>query len=183
MIDWQAFTWEAFATLSTGVGAVIAALVIGLRQAEIQRRQTKISERQTLILLRQTQLAELTLRKELFEKRHRIYILTYRLLQATRSMPKEEQNEAVREFALAKDQAKFLFRPSVSERLEEIFQKVTHVIMVNQSSGTDFRPDAKHIQLSREYIEWIIRCEASLSDIFGDELQLTDYSTSSDGGS
>ncbi len=29
----------------------------------------------------------------------------------------------------------------------------------------------------------MIQCEASLSDIFGDELQLTDYSASSGGGS
>lgn len=168
MIDWYRFSWEAFATILTGLGALIAALVIGLRQVEIQRTQTQIQ-------LRQTKLAELALRKDLFEKRHAIYLATYHLLRAaTRTTPKKEVDQIFHDFAVAKDQAKFLFHQGVAERLEEIFQKSSHVIMVRDSQGTAYRPTTEHLKLSDEYVEWMVRAEFHLSDIFGDELKLTE---------
>lgn len=43
-INWGAFTWEAFATLVTGLAAVGAALVVAYRQAGIVERQVKLQE-------------------------------------------------------------------------------------------------------------------------------------------
>ena len=45
-VDWNGFSWEAFATLATGVTAVVAATVIGLRQTDISAKQTKILDLQ-----------------------------------------------------------------------------------------------------------------------------------------
>lgn len=46
-IFWQEFSWEAFATLSTGLATVAAAGVLGARQISIARRQTEISAAQS----------------------------------------------------------------------------------------------------------------------------------------
>lgn len=42
MIDLGPFTWEAFTSLATGFAAVIAALIVGLKQTAISRHQTDI---------------------------------------------------------------------------------------------------------------------------------------------
>jgi hypothetical protein len=44
MICWSCFSWEALSTLLVGVAVVLAALVLGRRQIEIQRRQTVIQD-------------------------------------------------------------------------------------------------------------------------------------------
>ena len=53
--------WSAGATFLTGIAAVIGAVVVGLRQADIQNQQARIAERQNKILDRQVALEELRL--------------------------------------------------------------------------------------------------------------------------
>ena len=43
-IYWDQFTWEAFATLLTGLAVVLGATVVGLRQTRILSRQIRLSE-------------------------------------------------------------------------------------------------------------------------------------------
>ena len=50
-IDWSEFSWEAFATLVTGIAAVAAAWWVARNQIEIQKRQTKLSENDLKIQL------------------------------------------------------------------------------------------------------------------------------------
>lgn len=59
MVDWSSFSWEAFATLATGLAAVIAAVVVA-------KRQLRIIDRQAL-------LQELELRNALFDRRAQAY--------------------------------------------------------------------------------------------------------------
>lgn len=64
MIDWNAFTWDAFATLITalvGLLAVGGAIYVGIKQAGIAKAQTEIAGRQTAILHRQVELEEVKL--------------------------------------------------------------------------------------------------------------------------
>ena len=51
MIEWQSFSWEAFATLFTGLAAVAGAVTIGLKQTKIQQSQHLISETTVRIAL------------------------------------------------------------------------------------------------------------------------------------
>ncbi len=59
-------SWEAFATLITGISAVGAATYVAMRQQEITERQVK--------------LAELTLRSDLFSHRFDVYEVTRKFL-------------------------------------------------------------------------------------------------------
>jgi nucleoside permease NupC len=59
VIYWSSFIWEVFATLATGLAAVAAALVIGLRQMGIAKDQVAIADRQSRILANQAHLEEL----------------------------------------------------------------------------------------------------------------------------
>lgn len=45
-IDWQSFTWEAFATLATGAAAVVAATLVGFRQIRLAHQQTELARRE-----------------------------------------------------------------------------------------------------------------------------------------
>jgi hypothetical protein len=64
MIHWESFTWEAFATLVTGLAAVIAATVVA-------RRQSRIIERQVI-------LQELAFRSDVFDRRVEVYNAIHR---------------------------------------------------------------------------------------------------------
>ncbi len=51
MIDWGAFTWEAFAVLISGFFAVAGAYHIGLKQTKILQNQNHISETNVRVAL------------------------------------------------------------------------------------------------------------------------------------
>lgn len=44
--EWLPFSWEAFATIFTGLAAVVGAIVIGLKQSKIAQKQADIQESQ-----------------------------------------------------------------------------------------------------------------------------------------
>lgn len=46
MIDWGAFSWEAFATITTGLAAVAAATIVGFRQLRLIASQNALQARQ-----------------------------------------------------------------------------------------------------------------------------------------
>lgn len=181
MIDWTGLSWEAFATLASGLLAVIAAVIVGLRQVAIQREQVAVAARQTEILDRQTALAELTLRHELFEKRYAVYAAANNLLfKAVQNGEWVSYNDEVRAtFAAAMDKAKFLFRPSVSAALQEIWGKVNEGTRIHTEMKAlydrerHYGPDLP--QQSYDCAIWISERYLKLSDVFGDELKLSDH--------
>lgn len=123
MIDWRAFTWEAFAALVTGLAAVVAAVVVGLRQARIQLVQARISSKQTEILDKQVRLEELKLRNELFDRRFDVYRKTQFYLVALASFEKRSDIQTVLgEFLTARDTSQFLFHQRVAAVMLEIYQ-------------------------------------------------------------
>jgi hypothetical protein len=73
MINWAAFSWEAFATLLTGVSAVIAALIIGYRQIGLVARQVDLQAQQARLgeeaAARDHALKQQTLRLQLLDRR------------------------------------------------------------------------------------------------------------------
>ena len=61
-VAWCSFSWEAFATLTTGLLAVGGAIVIAKLQMHILTRQTEIADRQTDIAAGQAELERVKLR-------------------------------------------------------------------------------------------------------------------------
>jgi hypothetical protein len=73
VIDWAAFSWEAFATLATGLAAVGAAIIVGYRQIGLTSRQLDVLSEQAKLgeaaSLRDHSLKIQTLQLELLERR------------------------------------------------------------------------------------------------------------------
>ena len=143
-IYWEQFTWEAFATLTTGAAAVAGAVVIGLRQA-------KIADRQSKILSRQVALDELQLRSDLFDRRWAVYEATREFLGEIMRHAAEPNQEIQRKFLLAKNEAEFLFQPAVGERLQDVWERSCAFCAVKsvsdhlyQTTGT-YGPDDRKI--------------------------------------
>jgi hypothetical protein len=109
LIDWCAFTWEAFATLATGLAAVVAAYLIGRRQVQIQQAQTHLQER--------------SLRFQLLDRRYSVFDRTEALLLEIVRTAKGPSRECERNFLIAKGEARFLFDNSVLIGLQEIWEK------------------------------------------------------------
>lgn len=184
-MDWspeaQATLWGAGAALVTGLVAVGGAIYVGLRQADIQSKQAGIAERQTKILDRQTALAELTLRHELFEKRQAIYEATSNLLvRAIQNGGWVAYTDSFRtDFIVGMEKAKFLFRPSVKDDLQEIWEKVNEGTMVHEEMQALYQREQHYgpdfPRRSYEISIWIGERLAKLSDLFGNELKLSDH--------
>ena len=116
MIYWHLFDWQSFATLATGILAVGAAVIVGLRQARITNQQNDILEMQVT-------LAEASLKHDLFERRYVVYDAVREfLLQIIRhaQYPEPQFEQA---FLRAMHEAEFLFRADLRVRLHEIWTK------------------------------------------------------------
>lgn len=184
-MDWtaeaQATLLGAAATFVTGVLAVGGAIYVGLRQADIQAKQASVAERQTKILDRQTALAELTLRNDLFEKRYAVYSATNDLLvRATRDGGWIDHGDPIENrFLIAKDKAKFLFRPSVTADLQEIWKTVCQGTAVHKTMTAIYDREGHYGEGNSdrmlEILNWLYERLTSLSDIFGRELRLSDH--------
>jgi hypothetical protein len=114
-IVWSAFSWEAFATLATGLAAVIAASIIGWRQTGIQTRQTEILEQQALA-------QSLALKVELFDRRYSVYDMVKEHLGSMLNDGRIPNDETTRNFHIAMGEAKLLFSDEVSSGLSEIWK-------------------------------------------------------------
>jgi hypothetical protein len=179
MIDVYSFTWEAFSTLFTGLAAVAGAVYVGLRQAGISKAQTDIASRQTLILAKQVGLDELKLRADLFEKRFAVYEATRDILsqamQDSKRPPRGDEREMA--FLIAKDQATFLFRPSVGDDLQAIWMSICASQAVRTEMDANYARDQTYGEgLPKKQLEhslWQAERLRTLSDVFGDELKLT----------
>lgn len=116
MIDWQAFDWQSFATLATGILAVGAAVAVGFRQSRITEQQNHIFEMQAT-------LAETSLKHDLFERRYKVYdavrVFLLSILQHAQYPALEEEQGFLR----AKHEAQFLFRRELQHFLQEIWQR------------------------------------------------------------
>jgi hypothetical protein len=136
-IAWCAFSWEAFATLVTGVSAVAGAVWVANGQMKIQKKQTNIQAQ--------------ALRSDLFERRYRVFDETEKLLREVINTG-SPNHDASQPFRAAKGEAHFLFDESVVSGLDEIWRKICEyqVLITNmnsnyQSAGNygDGNPDKK----------------------------------------
>lgn len=171
MIYWSTFTWEAFATLLTGVLAVGAAVYIG-------RRQVAISDRQGRILEKQVGLDALKHRSDLFERRFEIYEASARFLGAIVTHAAEPDREIEMRFLSAMNASKFLFAPNVAADLKEIWKEscaffATKSVMRANYDKTGSYGEGMPAKELQQITSLNARLE-SLSELFGEELRLSD---------
>ncbi len=98
------FSWEAFASLSTGIAAVLAACYVALRQSDIQLRQTKLIENELKIQL-------LEARTKCVSDMREIYWAWMRNA--------ELSQEEMHKFYRLMEQAQLLFPLAVSQKLDD----------------------------------------------------------------
>ncbi|MDB5452436.1 MAG: hypothetical protein JWO33_1014 [Caulobacteraceae bacterium] len=165
-------SWEAAATLATGIMAVVGAVIVGLRQLKVAERQAKIMQRQTEIAHRQTLLADLEVRAQLFDRRMRIYKATEAFIADILRDLKEPTADVKWQFLAVKAEAPLLFRPDVVARLNQLWSDAGEAVIYrdellrDHATGDRFRDNtAQFSALSKIF--------TSLPDFFGDELKLT----------
>ena len=104
-IAWGEFSWESFSTLAAGGGAILGAVIVGIRQ--------------TKILDRQVNLERMKLRVELFDRRIVVYEATIKWLQEFWRKGDAPEGAVQTEFVWAIEKSKFLFRPEISTTLSD----------------------------------------------------------------
>jgi hypothetical protein len=168
-IAWCDFGWEAFATLVTGLAAVLAAFVVGWRQGSIQKVQAEIQERQT-------ELQETELRSDLFDRRYRVFERAERFLTEIIRNANDPETETQQEYIIAVGESRFLFHQDVRDGLDQIWAKWTefHVLkntmrhmFENHGHYGDGNPDSEY-----QLLVWFVERRSTLHDLF-DELRLS----------
>ncbi len=168
-IYWTGFSWEAFATLATGLTAVAAAWWVG-------QKQTAISRRQTEILARQVDLDNSRLRSELFDKRFEVYQDIEGVISEVARQGGPPDWEHQRRYLAAMHRSKFLFRAEVVDALGVIW-KTCCAGFANYSEKTASYAQTgvygqDHIEKDYQFKIWISEILGSLPEVFGDELKL-----------
>lgn len=137
--------WDAIATASAGVMALVAALAIGRRQMTIMDRQTEIQASHTKILDRQAAQDSKRLQWELFDRRFEIYLaaLDY-VCVLTASQKKEYGSPEADKFHLAMREADFLYADDVVAKMEEIWAHGQRMRTVRILSETYFNANAQY---------------------------------------
>lgn len=155
-IAWCAFTWEAFATLATGLSAVLAAYRVGKMQVEIQRRQTDIQNQ--------------ALRLSLFERRYKIYEATEAFLIDVFSSNTNFDRDVQREFIRQKRESIFLFDGALENDLDEIYQEVQKFWILKREMYDLFEKEghygAGNPEKKAEIQNWISERLGSLPELF-----------------
>ncbi len=116
-VYWTEFDWPSFAAIFTGLIAVGGAVVLGRRQAAITLRQAGIAERQNEILASQVEVAKLTLKHELFDRRIDLYLSLMNYI-ADIQVDVEKDDE-FHDFVLAIHTSQFLFSTHVSGEIKK----------------------------------------------------------------
>lgn len=175
-IAWCAFSWEAFATLLTGMVAVFAAWSVG-------RRQVAIAKQQTEILSRQTEIQHLTLRHELFDRRYEVYESTANFLSDILRSGARAETQLENEFKFAMGKSRLLFSPSVHENLREIYKRVWELYTATDHSNLEAKRDGFHneenLQRKGDHFQWLSDQLISLPQLF-EEMNLGDLASSAD---
>lgn len=174
---WDYMDWGEFATLFTGIAAVLAAYGVGQRQARI--------------LEAQHQLGELSLRSTLFEKRVRVYDATRRWLayiamhgaipgrvleRRINSEGPPEGSEIERDFLEQLDRARFLFRPAVFAELDRLWKLANkvHYHQRAQRNEREICSQQRHVDAEHDAMTELLNVWSSdLASVFGSELNLS----------
>lgn len=119
-MEFAYLSWEAFAVLVTGILAVAAAWHVGKRQVSVQALQAEIAREQVQLERQNTQLAEFTLRSELFDRRYAYFELFLKYFHATQR-PEPPSGELEMEFIRESRKADLFFPKEASPIITDLF--------------------------------------------------------------
>jgi hypothetical protein len=167
-IYWTQFTWEAFATLASGLSAVGAAVVIGLRQVAISNRQSEI-------LQRQVELAHLNTKIAVFDRRMDVYRASLDFIISVMRGDDDDSNPKIGPFLTAMDEATFLFTTDVHARLHEVWAKRNSLLSIRKQMKALYEREQHYGPFPDQELElslWMDDRMKTLNSIFGDDLLL-----------
>jgi hypothetical protein len=151
-IAWCDFSWEAAA----GFSAVVAAVIVGLRQVGIANRQIELAEQAN--------------RVSLFELRFGIFERTQRFVTKSQTDKEFDWQGWTREFAQAQNEAVFLFDERVQMALEEIWQNSVALDVVRRKMRHDMEDQREYdkydIEQENKLLKWLSKRLNSLSELF-----------------
>lgn len=164
--EFTCISWEAAATLITGLGAVVAAGAVGWRQTEIMKEQAKIQRDQLLIEDAGRKLEELKIKTDLFDRRMAVYQVANEWLFAWYLHGKVSTDQELR-MLQAKDQSEFLFRREVWSAMVEW---IANARQITQAAEAD--PTIQPVLRGQRWeVEW-----RRARDLFAPELDLSGLS-------
>lgn len=158
-VDWAEFTWQAFATLMTGVLAVVAATSVALRQIALQKQIADTAN----------QTALLKIKTDLFDKRVAVYEDVRVWIDTVIDTANNATSQDHATMRAAIDRSQFLFAPAVTTRLHDLFDDaVRHALHKRDPDAMDnAKADAAWKRLFKASND-------GLYDLFGDELRMGD---------
>jgi hypothetical protein len=162
-------SWEAFATLFTGLVALGGAIWLGTRQTRIQLAQVKLLEVQSA-------LHDLEVRTALFDRRLEVYSATRDVLNELISTTRfPEQNFPA--FLGAIEIGRLLFSDEVIARLESLRSELVdygHLIIRMDEAYQNAGHYGSDGEVSRKYevLEDFYKVRFKLREVFGPELAL-----------
>lgn len=157
----------------TGLAAVGAALVVGLRQ-------TAISQKQNEILDRQAKLSELQLRSQLFDRRFGCYENARQYVAQIVANAAPANRDSEFKYVSAMHESVFLFDAKVHQHLRDIWKVTSDFRAVHLMTRDSFAREGHYgPQLDREHelLQRIAEHLGNLIDGFGDEMRLSAGST------
>ena len=107
-IVWNQFSWEAFATLVTGLAAVCAAYRLGKKQIAIQEAQIRIQEQ--------------SLKADIFERRFQVYGRVRNFITDLVQHGNPQFIEFENDLLLAELESKFLFTAHTTNGINKIWK-------------------------------------------------------------
>ena len=162
-IAWLDFTWEAFATLTTGLSAVGAAVYVGRKQSEIQRTQVALQS--------------IALRSDLFERRYEVFDRVKNFIVEIVRTADSTNREIEQQFLIAMGEAKFLFDESVVSSLDEVWKKACEYHALKRTMEHAYRTERHYgegnPQREHDSIVWFSERLKTLPSTF-EALKLTD---------
>lgn len=163
--------WQSVATLVTGLTAGAAATIIGLKQM-------RIGEAQAEILKRQAEIAALSLKHDLFERRYEIYNGVRDFLLDIIRYAAEPKREVVSRFVISMEESRLHFRPEVHEGLRAIWERANAYFATRNAMEATFARLGNYGDgnpaLSADQFAALERDLTGLVELFGDELRLAD---------
>jgi len=133
-------SWEATATLITGLAAVIAAGWIGNKQNKILKKQTAISKQMSL-------LEEHKIKIDLFDRRMAIYVASREWLEAWKLDQNTPNESAQLAFVKAKDEVGFLFDEKLKHHLDSWWSEAEARRQAIEGAANGIQPENQFEQI------------------------------------
>lgn len=161
-MDIHSINWEALATFSAGVAAVLGAVYVGRKQTEIQSRQVALED--------------LKIKSDLFEKRFATYEATADFLTHVNTYMEDQHRAKLGEWLLKYRESQFLFNEPVYRDLTEIFEKAT----AYKINSLQMAANQEHygnlgkglVTIEMELMSWLASRLLTVHEIFKNDLTL-----------